>query len=103
MATSSKAWEDFNVHNAFNKTLQAGYTYKYHDSDDEDDEWSDENMVKPDHETSSEIYQLASGSNEVNAGERQDKVHAKIKSVLEYVIRKGNQSYTIITLRLLTT
>ena len=38
MATSSKAWEDFNVHNAFNKTLQAGYTYKYHDSDDEDDE-----------------------------------------------------------------
>jgi hypothetical protein len=27
--TSSKAWEDFNVHKAFNKTLTAAYSYKY--------------------------------------------------------------------------
>ena len=29
--TSSKAWEDFNVHKAFNKTLTAAYVYKYED------------------------------------------------------------------------
>ena len=28
-ATSSKAWEDFNVHKAFNKTLTAAYSFKY--------------------------------------------------------------------------
>ena len=27
--TSSKVWEDFNVHKAFNKTLTAAYNYKY--------------------------------------------------------------------------
>lgn len=28
-ATSSKEWEDFNVHKAFNKMLAAAYTFKY--------------------------------------------------------------------------
>lgn len=28
-ATSSKEWEDFNVHKAFNKALAAAYAYKY--------------------------------------------------------------------------
>ena len=28
-ATSSKEWEDFNVHKAFNKALAAAYNYKY--------------------------------------------------------------------------
>jgi len=27
--TSSKAWEDFNVHKAFNKTLTAAFDFKY--------------------------------------------------------------------------
>ena len=27
--TSSKVWEDFNVHKAFNKTLAAAYDFKY--------------------------------------------------------------------------
>ena len=27
--TSSKDWEDFNVHKAFNKMLTAAYTFKY--------------------------------------------------------------------------
>ena len=27
--TSSKEWEDFNVHKAFNKTLTSAYSYKY--------------------------------------------------------------------------
>ena len=27
--TSSKVWEDFNVHKAFNKTLTAAYAFKY--------------------------------------------------------------------------
>ena len=34
--TSSKAWEDFNVHKAFNKALTAAYNYKYMEVDDED-------------------------------------------------------------------
>ena len=34
--TSSKAWEDFNVHKAFNKALTAAFKYKYMD-DSEDD------------------------------------------------------------------
>ena len=34
--TSSKAWEDFNVHKAFNKALTAAYRYKYGDESDED-------------------------------------------------------------------
>lgn len=34
--TSSKAWEDFNVHKAFNKALTAAYKYKYMDDEDED-------------------------------------------------------------------
>ena len=28
-ATSSKEWEDFNVHKAFNKALAAAYAFKY--------------------------------------------------------------------------
>jgi hypothetical protein len=27
--TSSKEWEDFNVHKAFNRMLAAAYAYKY--------------------------------------------------------------------------
>ena len=27
--TSSKEWEDFNVHKAFNKTLEFAYRFKY--------------------------------------------------------------------------
>ena len=34
--TSSKAWEDFNVHKAFNKALNAAYKYKYMDENEED-------------------------------------------------------------------
>ena len=34
--TSSKAWEDFNVHKAFNKALTAAYKYKYMEEDEED-------------------------------------------------------------------
>ena len=29
--TSSKEWEDFNVHKAFDKTLRTAYTFKYGD------------------------------------------------------------------------
>ena len=36
--TSSKAWEDFNVHKAFNKALTAAYNYKYVEQDDGSDE-----------------------------------------------------------------
>ena len=38
--TSSKEWEDFNVHTAFNKTLAAAYNFKYvvENEDDEEDE-----------------------------------------------------------------
>ena len=38
--TSSKAWEDFNVHKAFNKALTAAYAFKYTevDEDDSDDD-----------------------------------------------------------------
>ena len=38
MATSSKAWEDFNVHTAFNKALKTAYMNKYDDDEDEDDD-----------------------------------------------------------------
>ena len=31
MATSSKEWQDFNVHKTFNKMLQAAYLMKYGD------------------------------------------------------------------------
>ena len=31
MGTSSKVWEDFNVHTAFNKTLATAYHAKYDD------------------------------------------------------------------------
>ena len=41
MSTSSKAWEDFNVHNAFNKALKTAYMNKYED-DEEDDDWNDD-------------------------------------------------------------
>ena len=34
--TSSKAWEDFNVHKAFNRALTAAYKYKYMGDEDED-------------------------------------------------------------------
>ena len=34
--TSSKAWEDFNVHKAFNKALAAAYKYKYTEVDEDD-------------------------------------------------------------------
>ena len=34
--TSSKAWEDFNVHKAFNKALTAAYAFKYTEVDEED-------------------------------------------------------------------
>ena len=34
--TSSKAWEDFNVHKAFNKALTAAYKYKYMEEDEDD-------------------------------------------------------------------
>ena len=34
--TSSKAWEDFNVHKAFNKALAAAYNYKYMEADEEE-------------------------------------------------------------------
>lgn len=33
MSTSSKAWEDFNVHKAFNKALTTAYMLKYDDQD----------------------------------------------------------------------
>ena len=33
---SSKAWEDFNVHRAFNKALKAAYLYKYMGEEDSD-------------------------------------------------------------------
>ena len=38
MATSSKAWEDFNVHTAFNKALKTAYMNKYDDDEDVDDD-----------------------------------------------------------------
>ena len=38
MSTSSKAWEDFNVHTAFNKALKTAYMNKYDDDEDEDDD-----------------------------------------------------------------
>ena len=34
--TSSKAWEDFNVHKAFNKALAAAYNFKYMEADEEE-------------------------------------------------------------------
>ena len=34
--TSSKAWEDFNVHKAFNKALTAAYAFKYTEVDEDD-------------------------------------------------------------------
>ena len=34
--TSSKAWEDFNVHKAFNKALTAAYKFKYQMADDDE-------------------------------------------------------------------
>ena len=37
MSTSSKAWEDFNVHNAFNKALKTAFMNKYEDDDEDDD------------------------------------------------------------------
>ena len=41
MSTSSKAWEDFNVHNAFNKALKTAFMNKYED-EEEDDDWNDD-------------------------------------------------------------
>ena len=38
MGTSSKAWEDFNVHAAFNKTLKTGLDFKYENEDSSDDD-----------------------------------------------------------------
>ena len=38
MSTSSKAWEDFNVHTAFNKALKTAYMNKYDDGEDSDDD-----------------------------------------------------------------
>jgi len=33
--TSSKAWEDFNVHKAFNRALTAAYKFKYEEMEDD--------------------------------------------------------------------
>ena len=48
--TSSKAWEDFNVHKAFNKALTAAYKFKYQmadeDESDEWDKWEESNPLK---------------------------------------------------------
>ena len=38
MATSSKVWEDFNVHTAFNKTLKTGLDFKYDNENSSDDD-----------------------------------------------------------------
>ena len=45
--TSAKAWEDFNVHKAFNKVLETAYNYKY---DVEDlDSYSDSDVEMNEH------------------------------------------------------
>ena len=36
MEASSKVWEDFNVHKAFNKALTAAYEWKYVEEGEED-------------------------------------------------------------------
>ena len=34
--TNCKAWEDFNVHKAFNRVLTAAYKFKYMEKEDEE-------------------------------------------------------------------
>ena len=38
MSTSSKMWEDFNVHTVFNKALKVAFMNKYEEDSDEDAE-----------------------------------------------------------------
>lgn len=39
--TSSKAWENFNVHKMFNRALTAAYEFKYMDNSDDEEEDDD--------------------------------------------------------------
>ena len=36
--TSSKVWQDFNVHKAFNKSIKAALKFKYEDDDEDEDD-----------------------------------------------------------------
>ena len=66
LSTSSKEWEDFNTHKAFNSTLLAAYKFKYlmegedsDDDEDEEEEWEEQTLLrwKPHHLFNQQVRQ----------------------------------------------